>query len=409
MNINISPAGMSALAQSGAFSTQESLLEVRRQKKELFIGIPKESSFQENRISLVPESVALLVNNGHRIRIEAGAGSNATFTDNDYSEAGAEIVYSPAEVYESDIILKVAPLSTEELSLTKDKQTIISIVQAHSQNKEYFKHLSQKKITGIGFEYIKDQTDLIPVIRAMSEIVGSTAILIAAEYLTKDNNGQGIILGGITGIPPTEIVILGAGTVGEYAARAAIGLGANVKVFDSSVYRLKRLQNNIGRRVYTSTINPRLLRETLHTADVAIGAIYSTDGRTPCIVSEEMVSEMRYGSVIVDVSIDQGGCFETSEVTNHNKPTFRKYGVIHYCVPNIASRVSRTASYALSNIFTPILSSMADVGGMEELLWQDVNVRHGVYMFKGTSTNKFISDYFNLPFRDIDLIMASRI
>ena len=243
----------------------------------------------------------------------------------------------------------------------------------------------------------------------MSEIVGSTAILIAAEYLTKDNNGQGIILGGITGIPPTEIVILGAGTVGEYAARAAIGLGANVKVFDSSVYRLKRLQNNIGRRVYTSTINPRLLRETLHTADVAIGAIYSTDGRTPCIVSEEMVSEMRYGSVIVDVSIDQGGCFETSEVTNHNKPTFRKYGVIHYCVPNIASRVSRTASYALSNIFTPILSSMADVGGMEELLWQDVNVRHGVYMFKGTSTNKFISDYFNLPFRDIDLIMASRI
>lgn len=389
--------------------TQESLLEVRRQKKSLYIGIPKESSFQENRISLTPESTALLVTNGHRIRIEAGAGSNATFTDNDYSEAGAEIVYSPAEVYEADIVLKVAPLSDEELLLTREKQTIISILQAHTKNKEFFQHLTSKKITGIGFEYIKDQSDLIPVIRAMSEIVGSTAILIAAEYLTKDNNGQGIILGGITGIPPTEIVILGAGTVGEYAARAAIGLGANVKVFDSSVYRLKRLQNNIGRRVYTSTISPKQLLETLKTADVAIGAIYATDGRTPCIVSEEMVSEMRYGSVIVDVSIDQGGCFETSEVTNHQKPVFRKYGVIHYCVPNIASRVSRTASYALSNIFTPILMQMGDAGGIEELLWQDKNVRHGVYMFKGTITNKFIGDYFGFNFRDIDLIMASRL
>lgn len=409
MSSKIPSGGISVLAQTGALLPQESVLEIRRERKELFIGIPKETVFSENRIALVPESVALLVNNGHRIRIEAGAGSNANFTDSDYSEAGAEIVYSANEVFEADCILKVAPLSDEELALVKDRQTIMSIVLARTQKKEYVKALMQKRVTGIGYEYIRDQTELIPVIRAMSEIVGSASIIIAAEYLAKDKNGQGIILGGITGIPPTEIVILGAGTVGEYATRTALGLGANVRVLDSSVYRLKRLQNNIGARVYTSTISPNILSSVLKTADVVIGAIYSNDGRTPCIVSEQMVSDMKYGSVLVDVSIDQGGCFETSQMTTHQHPVYRKYGVIHYCVPNIASRVPRTASYALSNIFTPILLAIGDRGGVDEMLWSDLHVRHGVYMFKGTITNKFMSDFFNLPFRDLDLIMASRI
>jgi alanine dehydrogenase len=243
----------------------------------------------------------------------------------------------------------------------------------------------------------------------MSEIVGSSSILIASEYLSNNTGGKGELLGGITGIPPTEIVIIGAGTVGEYAAKTALGLGATVKVFDNNLYKLRRIQRNVGRKLYTSTIVPSTLSKALRTADVAIGAVHAKEGRTPVIVTDEMVSDMRFGSVIIDVSIDQGGCFETSEVTNHTNPVFRKYGVIHYCVPNIASRVARTASYALSNIFTPILLNMGDEGGLEQFLWSNKYVRSGIYLYKGTVTNKFVSEVCKLPFRDLNLLMATRI
>ncbi|CAN5608165.1 alanine dehydrogenase [soil metagenome] len=401
--------GMSALAQQGVMMPQESVLEVSRLKKELFIGIPKETSFQENRIPLVPESVEVLVNNGHQILVETGAGNNANFTDSDYSEAGAQIAYSAQEVYKSDLILKVAPPSMEELEFFKDKQALMSILQIAMQPEGYVQRLSTKKVTALAYEYIKDETDVYPVIQAMSEIVGSAAILIASELMSNTTHGKGELLGGVPGIPPTEVVILGAGTVGEYAARAALGLGASVKVFDNSIYKLRRLQRNLGStRVYTSTLNPANLLKALKTCDVAIGAILGKEGRSPVVVTEEMVSEMRFGSVIIDVSIDQGGCFETSEVTNHSNPVFRKYGVIHYCVPNIASRVARTASYALSNIFTPILLSMGDEGGMDPLLWQDEFVRHAAYLYRGTVTHQYVADICKLPFRDLNLLMATR-
>lgn len=409
--MNIPPhskSGISELAAQGILMPKESMVEIQRDEKKLFIGIPKETSFQENRISLVPDSIALLVNNGHRILIESGAGINASFTDTDYSEAGAEIVYSPQEVYMADLILKVAPPSHSELDLLQNKQTLISILQITMQQKDFITRLSSKKITALAFEYIKDETEVFPIIQAMSEIVGNTSILIAAEYLSNTTSGRGEILGGVTGIPPTEVVILGAGVVGEYACRAALGLGARVKVFDDSLYKLRRIQKNIGRRLYTSTLDPSNLSKSLKTADVAIGALPSKNGRTPIVVTEQMVSEMENGSVIIDVSIDQGGCFETSEVTNHTHPVFRKYGVIHYCVPNIASRVARTASYGLSNIFTPILLSIGEEGGLEEMLWKDKWVRSGVYLYKGTITNKIVSDVCKLPFRDLNLLMASR-
>lgn len=398
----------SSLAQAGIMMPQESMLEVKKKHSELFIGIPKEISFQENRISLVPESVALLVSNGHRVSIEAGAGANANFTDTDYSEAGAQIVYSPTEIYKADIVMKIAPPSMEEIEMMQDRQTLFSILQISMQGQDFLKKLSSKKVTALAYEFIKDHGESIPVIRAMSEIVGITAILIAGEYLSNSKNGKGEILGGITGIPPTEVVIIGAGTVGEFAARTAIGLGANVKVFDNSIAKLKRLQNNLGLRVYTSTISPNTLSKALKTADVVVSSVYSNDGRSPVIVSEEMVSEMCFGSIVIDVSIDQGGNFETSEITNHSNPVFNKYGVIHYCVPNIASRVARTASYALSNIFTPILLSIGEEGGLDNLLWKDKYLRQGVYLFKGTVTNKYVSEVAKLPFRDLNLLIASR-
>jgi alanine dehydrogenase len=405
-----SEKAISAIIEQSILMPKEELMPVKKGKQNLFIGIPKETSFQENRIGLVPESVMLLVNNGHQVIIESNAGKNANFTDTDYSEAGALIAQSAEEVFKTaDLILKVAPPSEEELDLIQDKQTLLSILQIAMQPKDFVARLKSKRVTALAYEYMRDETDVLPVIQAMSEIVGSTCILIAAEYLSNTMQGKGELLGGVTGVPPSEVVIIGAGTVGECAARTALGLGAQVKVFDNNLYKLRKIQQNLGQKLFTSTIVPAVLKKALRTCDVAIGAIHARGGRTPVIVTDEMVSEMRFGSVIIDVSIDQGGCFETSEVTNHTHPVFRKYGVIHYCVPNIASRVARTASYTLSNIFTPILINIAEEGGLDEFLWADKTIRSGIYLYKGTVTNKFVSDYSKLPYRDLNLLMASRI
>jgi len=401
--------GVSSIAASAVGMPLEAMLEIKKKHKQLFIGIPKETSFQENRIPLIPDSVSVLVNNGNEVIIEAGAGAAAKIEDSDFSEAGAQIVYSPEEVYKADIILKVAPPSVEELKLIKPRQFLISILQMSMQNADYIRALSAKKVTAIGYEFIHEESGVYPIIQAMSEIVGSSSILIAAEYLSNAFHGKGELLGGVAGIPPSVVVIIGSGTVGEYAARTAIGLGATVKVFDNSIYRLRRLQNRLGRRIFTSIITPNILLKELRNADVAIGALRSNEGRTPVVVTDEMVSEMRVGSVIVDVSIDQGGCFETSEVTNHLKPVFKKYGVVHYCVPNIASRVSRTASTALSNIFSQIFLMAAEEGGIDEVIWKSRSVRTGVYMYNGSITNRYIAETCKLPFKDLDLLRAARL
>ncbi|MFO0322087.1 MAG: alanine dehydrogenase [Bacteroidota bacterium] len=391
----------------GGYAPQEEMLEVARKKGKLFIGIPKEMAFQENRVPLVPDAVALLVNNGHRIIIETGAGKAAHFEDTDYSEAGAEIVYSAKEVFKADIIIKIAPPTLDEIECMQPKQTLFSSLQITVQPEDFLKKLVAKKLNCVAYDLITDDAGIFPVIRAMGEIAGGTSILVAAELLSNANNGVGSILGGISGISPTEVVIIGAGTVGEFAARAALGLGAAVKVFDNSTSRLRRLQSQLGTRIFTSVIVPKVLEKHLKSADVVIGALRATKGRTLCIVSETMVSDMKTGSVIIDVSIDQGGVFETSEVTNHTKPVFRKHGVIHYCVPNIPSRVARTASYAFSNIFQQILMNMGDEGGFDSLVRKDAGVRNGVYIYNGILTNKYLGETFNLPFKDINLLMAA--
>ena len=394
-------------SQSKVLLPQEEMLEVGRRSSELQIGIPKETSFQEKRVSLVPAAVAVLVNNGHQVTVETGAGTNANYQDKDYSDAGASIAYSPDQVYKSDIVLKVAPPTFDEIEMMNHKQKLISALQLTVQQKNYFNHLISKKITGLAFDYIKDKSGIYPVVRSMSEIAGNAAILIAGEYLSTTNNGIGMMFGGISGVPPTEVVIIGSGTVSEFAARAAIGFGAYVKVFDNSLYRLRRIQNDLGQRLFTSIIEPRQLEKALQSADVVIGALRAKEGRTPIVVSDEMVSNMKFGSVIIDISIDQGGCFETSEVTNHANPVFKKYGVTHYCVPNVASRVSQTASLALSNIFTPMLLEMGQNGGMDNLLRMNAGVRNGAYIYNGIVTHKYIGETYGLPYKDIDLLIAA--
>lgn len=394
------------LSQSAMMLPQEKLQAVGSKKKDLFIGIPKEISLQENRVALVPEAVQLLVNNGHRVVLETGAGSASNFSDNEYSEAGAQIAYSTKEVYEADLIFKVEPLSTEEMEYLKPKQVIISAMQLNVQPKDYIKNLMAKRVTAIAWDYISDGDGILPIVRSMGEIAGNTSILIASEYLN-NQKGQGIMFGGITGVPPTQVVIIGAGTVGEYAARAALGLGADVRVFDNSISKLRRLQMSVGHRVYTSTIQPKVMRKALKRADVAIGAIHSFSGRTPCIVSEEMVEEMKPGSVIVDVSIDQGGCFETSRVTSHANPVYKTHDVLHYCVPNIASLVSRTASHALSNVMAPMAIQTADEGGIENMIRNYTGIQNGVYLYNGVLTNQYLGESLGIPFKDLKLLLAA--
>jgi alanine dehydrogenase len=399
------PELLKTLIQKGSLLPKEEMLEVRKKKGNLFIGIPKETSFQERRVALVPEAVTLLVSNGHQVLMETNAGEGSNFTDNEYSEAGAQIVYDRKSIYSCDIILKVAPPSEEEVEMMIGNQTFISALQISTQPKEILQKLTAKKITAVAWDYIQDEEGVFSIVRTMGEIAGTTSILVAGELLSSFSQGKGLMLGGIAGVQPAEVVVIGAGTVGEFATRAALGLGASVKVFDNSLTRLRRLQNDLSLRVYTSIIQPKVLAKAIRRADVVIGALRSPIGRTPCVVSEEMIQEMKSGSVLVDVSIDQGGCFETSRVTNHNDPTFIKHGVVHYCVPNIASRVSRTASFALSNTFSPMILEMGEKGGVVDLIRTHSGFRNGVYMYKGILTNEVLGKVFDLKYKDIHLLL----
>ncbi|MFC2112538.1 alanine dehydrogenase [Bacteroidota bacterium] len=386
---------------------QEEMLEVSKSKQQLTIGIPKESQKTESRVALTPEAVDQLVNNGHEVRIESGAGLSANYSNTDYSELGGFIVDNRAEVYKSDIILKIAPMSLEEIDLMSERQIVISSLHLNNQTKEFVQKLIQKKATAIAFENIKDEHNCYPVVRSMSTIAGNTSILIAAEYLSNFSGGKGVMLGGIPGITPAEVFILGAGTAAESAVRAALGLGAQVKVFDSSVHRLRRLQNNIGQRIYTSVFHRQVMERSLRSADVVIGAMYLIEQGPRYIITEDMVKEMKKGAVIVDISIDQGGCIETSECRTQVDPVFTKHGVIHYCVPNLPSRVARTASIAISNVFAPLLMSMGEAGGMKQFLKDDAGVRNGVYIYNGILTNNFIGKQFDIPSKDIDLFLTA--
>lgn len=399
------PELLKTLIQKGSLLPKEEMLEVRKKKGNLFIGIPKETSFQERRVALVPEAVTLLVSNGHQVLMETNAGEGSNFTDNEYSEAGAQIVYDRKSIYSCDIILKVAPPSEEEVELMVGNQTFISALQISTQPKEILQKLTAKKVTAIAWDYIQDEEGVFSIVRTMGEIAGTTSILVAGELLSSFSQGKGLMLGGIAGVQPAEVVVIGAGTVGEFATRAALGLGASVKVFDNSLTRLRRLQNDLSLRVYTSIIQPKVLAKAIRRADVVIGALRSNIGRTPCVVSEEMIEGMKSGSVLVDVSIDQGGCFETSRVTNHIDPTFIKHGVVHYCVPNIASRVSRTASFALSNTFSPMILEMGEKGGVVDLIRTHSGFRNGVYMYKGILTNEVLGKVFDLKYKDIHLLL----
>ena len=383
---------------------QEETLEIIRQKGKLFIGLPKEAYFQEKRICLTPDAVGSIVSHGHEVLIESGAGEEAGFSDNEYSEAGGQITKDTKKVFECPIILKVEPPTLDEINLIKPKAVLISALQLKTQQKSYFDALIKKKITALAFEFIKDEDNSYPAVKVLSEIAGTASVLIAAELMVNAKEGNGLLFGNISGVPPVEVVVIGAGTVGEFAVRSALGLGANVKVFDSSITKLRNLQCNIGRTLYTSTLLPKNLIKALRRCDVAIGAVRGKN-RSPIIVTKTMVENMKKGAVIIDVSVDMGGCFETTEMTSHKHPTQIKYDVIHYGVPNIPARYPKSATVAISNIFTPYLLNIAEYGGLENAIRFDNGLKNGLYFYRGILTNKAVANWFDMPYSDINILI----
>lgn len=402
-------SGFAQLAKGQSLYPQEAPAKIHKGNNQLRIGIPKETALQENRVSLKPEAVGTLVNNGHHVLLESGAGDKARYSDHEYSEAGAEITDDTKTVFQADLLLKIEPPTLEECELLKMGGTLISAFQSGGQTQDFLDALNKKRVTAIGYEFLEDKAEGLPLVRAMSEIAGSAVLQIAGEYLSSPNDGLGVILGGVTGVAPTKVVIIGAGTVSEYAARAALGMGVDIRIFDNHIYKLQRIKHALGAQVYTSTFDEAAMMISLKNADVLVGALRPEKGRAKCVITEEMVQQMKPGAVIVDVSIDQGGCVETSEITTHIDPVFRKYDVIHYCVPNIASRVARTASMVISNILTSIFLQVGEEGGIHEMIYSNAWFRRGVYTYRGSLTNLALAKKFNMGYKDLNLLMAARV
>ncbi len=394
-----------ATGLASLFVPKEEMLEIRRKGKKITIGIPSDFSKVEYRIPLTPEAVELLVSYGHEIYIETNAGKAANYSDDEYRNAGAVVVDNKAEVFQCDIVLRISPFDQDEIDMLRGNQTLISNMQLHSHCSESIHRMMRKKVTSIAYEYMENEDSCLPVVRLMSQISGATAITIASEYLSNSRNGKGVLLGGVTGISPTELVILGSNTAAEFAARAALGLGATVKVFDNNIFELRNLEEKLGQRIFTSVLYPTILKKALKSADVVLGAMAYNSG-AKFRVSEEMVQKMKKGSVIIDLNIGQGGCFETSECTDLNNPTYIKHGVVHYCVPNISSLVARTASIALSNILAPIIISIGEIGGIQNYIKSSKGFRKGIYVYNGILTSHDLGEKLNLPSKDIELLLA---
>ena len=385
---------------------EECLLREIASQPRLSIGIPKEDADVETRLALTPEGVAIVTEEGHSIYVQRGSGEPMLYSDLQYSEAGAYMVDDASEVFAADIVLKIAPPTIDELHLMHDRSSILSMLQLSNLSTDCIKLMMKKKMNAIAYELIRDEQKTFPVVSSMSEIEGNTAIALAAELMSNEQGGKGLLLGGVAGISPTEVLILGAGIAGSVAARTALALGAQVKVFDHDVNKLRKIQHYLGQQVFTSVIHPNVLIKAFTTADAVIGNLRYINGSDRFMVSEDLVRTMKTGAIIIDLSVDQGGCFETSECRTLQNPIFEKHGVIHYCVPNISARVARTSSMALSNIFAPILLKIGHSGCIKSAISESAGFRHGAYIYEGLLVNRLIGNYYGIASNDVSLLLA---
>ncbi|MEL6122771.1 MAG: alanine dehydrogenase [Bacteroidota bacterium] len=397
----------SSFFAKGHYETQVETVEVLSKEKGITIGVPKERNYQESRVALVPNSIRSIVGYGHSVIVERQAGEASSFTDEHFVSAGAEVTEDQSRIYNAEILIKSSPPSIDELELMSEGQLLITPLQLPLISEGYIKRLKEKRITAIAMEHLTYEDGSFPVIRIMSEIAGRMAILTAAELLCINRGGRGVLLGGVSGVPPAKVVILGAGVVGSHASTTALSLGASIRIFDNDIYKLVRLQKEVGQQLHTSSLNPEYLAYQLTSADVVIGCMHSKTGRSPILVTDEMVQNMKRGSVIIDVSIDQGGCFETSQMTTHAHPTYIKHGVTHYCVPNIASKVARTSSMAISNILTPLILRLGNANTIKDTLYQSAGIRNAVYGYCGHITNEYLAKRFNVKYTALELLLTS--
>jgi alanine dehydrogenase len=386
-------------------------LELRKElsnaRHPMTIGIPKENQKIEKRLVFTPEAVDMIVDAGHEVIFEEGAGGGINYSDAVYSESGAQITNDRKQVFSCDLIFKITPPTLEEVQMMKQRATILSMLQMPDINMDTIKSMIAKQINAVGYELMSPDGVTFPVRNSISEIEGAASISVVSELLSNENGGKGILMGGVPGVSPTEVVIIGAGVAGTVAARAALSLGALVKVFDSNISKLRKLQNDLGNPVFTSVFQPNVLVNTFKSADVVIGAMRYINDPVRHVISEDVVKSMKQGALIIDLRINQGGCFETTCFLPENHPmVFEKHGVLHYCVPNISSRVARTTSMALSNIFTPLIVQIGELGGVAGIATSDGGFRSGFYMYSGKLVNSYVAKSFNLPANDIGLFLS---
>ena len=392
--------------KSTQFFVRELLLKVERKNVSLLIGVPKENQMNEKRLAITPETVALLVDAGHHVMIERGAGNTINYSDSYYAESGAQIV-NKAQVFKADVILKIASPTAEEVMLMKPRANVFSFLQLYLLSSSTLQLMIEKRINALAYELIYDDSQISPFVTAISEIEGACSISVASELLSNAHGGKGILLGGVPGISPTEIAIMGAGVAGTVAARTALAMGALVKVFDNDINKLRKITHELGHAVYTSVLQPNVMRNVFRSADVVIGAMQYVNKTHFYRISTDLIREMKKGSIIIDLRMSQGGCFETTmeACLPQHPPIFERFGVLHFCELNISSRVARTASIALSNIFIPMFTTISECGGVGQCARFDRGFASGFYMYGGKMVNSYVANHYNLPVSDIGLFL----
>ncbi|MBM4169178.1 MAG: alanine dehydrogenase [Ignavibacteria bacterium] len=370
------------------------------------IGVLKENSALDRRVALSPAGVQALVASGTTVYVQRHAGSQTLFTDEEYRDAGANISYNAEEVLNRcEITLKVSPPTSDELAVLEEGQALFSFHHLAVSQRKTIEALLERKVTAIAYELIENEQGDLAVLLIMSEIAGQLSIQVAAHYLQAREGGRGILLGNIPGLTPTSVAILGAGTAGRTAARVAVGLGAEVTVLDKDLRRLRELHTALPVKIHTAIATSYNISRVIKYADVVIGAVLLKGEKTPHLVSEEMVKQMKVGSVIVDLSIDQGGCVETSRPTTLNDPIFIRHGVVHYCVPNMTAAIPRTATSGLTNALLPYLQNIGE-RGLEGALRMDAGLARGVCTYGGYCTNPAIARAFSLKPKDMNVLLG---
>jgi alanine dehydrogenase len=372
----------------------------------MIVGVPKEIKIGENRVGATPDGVDMLVKAGHRVLVEKGAGEGSGFGDEEYQDAGAELVPNPADAWEAELVLKIKEPVEPEFQFFRDDLVLFTYLHLANPGLEKLtRALMDKKVTAIAYETVQLPDGTLPLLEPMSEVAGRMAMQIAAHFLEKTHGGRGVLIGGVPGVTPCNVVIVGAGTVGWNAALVALGMGANVTVINRGIKRLRHLAETLGTvhtgNLTTVKLTPSSLAEALRDADVVIGAVLTPGARAPILVTREMVRSMKPGSVIVDIDIDQGGIFETARPTTHEDPVYVEEGVIHYCVTNMPGAVPRTSTIALTNATLPYALDLANLGFVQAIK-RDAALAKGVNVYAGYVTNQGVAKAHGLMYRPLE-------